>query len=130
MVTVSSLGASGGADAIVWGLGTNHQGTSGTGKLTAFDGDTGAVLVQSTTTMGDLEHWISPIAVNGRLYFAGDHGIYAFDLDGPAHPADAGPTVAPADAGVPNELLSHGLGSSDRSLRRVRSDLSGERAAR
>ena len=101
MVTVSSLTASGGTDAIVWGLGTNHQGTSGTGELTAFDGDTGAVLVQSTTTMGDLEHWISPIAVNGRLYFAGDHGIYAFDLDGAAHPADAGPTVAPVDAGLP-----------------------------
>jgi hypothetical protein len=40
--------------------------------LPSFDGDTGAILAQSTTTMSDVEHWNSPIVVNGRLYFAGD----------------------------------------------------------
>jgi len=106
IATASAIDGSGaGSDVIVWGLGTSHQGTAGNGRLTAFDGDTGAVLVQSTTTMTDVEHWISPIVANGRLYVAGDSHVYAFDLHGASRSADAGPTALPADAGPPAHCL-------------------------
>ena len=87
-------------DVVVWGLGTGNQGTAGTGKLSAFDGDTGALLAQASTTMSNVQHWISPIVAKGRLYIAGNAHVYAFDLAGPRHAppprADAG-----ADAGGP-----------------------------
>jgi outer membrane protein assembly factor BamB len=81
-------------DVVAWGLGTNSMGQAGSGKLRAFDGDTGALLAESPTTMPDLEHWISPIVANGRIYIAGDTHVYAFDLAGAKH------TVTVADAGA------------------------------
>jgi hypothetical protein len=102
IATATSVGADGVAtDVVVWGIGTSHQGTPGNGVLTAFDGDTGAVLVRSGAVLTDVEHWLSPIVVNGRMYVAGDHQVHAFDLGGAARAADAGPTLATADAGVP-----------------------------
>jgi outer membrane protein assembly factor BamB len=105
VTTASSVASGVGSDVVVWGLGTSHQGTAGNGKLTAFDGDTGAMLAQSTTTMSDLEHWNSPIVVNGRLYFAGDKRVYAFDLKGTKQSLDAGVLTANPDAGVPSSCL-------------------------
>jgi outer membrane protein assembly factor BamB len=102
-IATASAAASGGQaaqDVVVWGLGTGNQGTSGDGKLRAFDGDTGTVLAVAPTKMPDLEHWISPIVANGRIYVVGDKHVYAFDLGGPMHPApqesqDAGPDTGP-----------------------------------
>jgi hypothetical protein len=79
---------------VAWGLGTTSMGQKGSGKLRAFDGDTGELLAESPTTMPDLEHWISPIVVNGRVYVSGDTHLYAFDLKGSTH------TVSGTDAGV------------------------------
>jgi outer membrane protein assembly factor BamB len=99
MVTASSVSATGVAtDAVVWTIGTSHQGTSGNGLLTGFDGDTGSVLVQPTTLMADVEHWLSPIVVKGRMYVAGDKRVYAFDLKGAPHPSDAGALPLLGDA--------------------------------
>ncbi len=86
----------------MWGLGTNHGplGPTGSGKLRAFDGETGQLLAEAPGKMPDLEHWISPIAVKGRIYVAGDKHAYAFDLGGPAAPPDAG-APAPGDGGTP-----------------------------
>jgi outer membrane protein assembly factor BamB len=92
-------------DVVVWGLGTTSYLGKGSGKLRAFDGDTGVLLAQAGT-MPDLEHWVSPIIVNGRVYVSGDAHVYAFDLRGTPHtvtpPPDAGP---PGDAGPPASCL-------------------------
>jgi outer membrane protein assembly factor BamB len=93
-------------DVVVWGLGTPNQGAAGNGKLRAFDGDTGELLAEGSTKMPDLEHWISPIVANGRIYVAGDKHVYAFDLKGPmqATPPPSLPDSG-ADAGLPASCL-------------------------
>jgi outer membrane protein assembly factor BamB len=107
-IASASAAAKGGQaaqDVVVWGLGTNNYTLPGSGKLRAFDGDTGTLLAESPAKMPDLEHWLSPIIAKGRIYVAGDSSVYAFDLQGkanaPTPPADAGP----GDAGPPSSCL-------------------------
>jgi hypothetical protein len=59
-------------DAVVWGLGAG-----GTNQLYAFDGDTGALLVQSSG-ISKVSHWIAPIAAKGSIYVAGNARVFAF----------------------------------------------------
>jgi outer membrane protein assembly factor BamB len=103
--SAAASGSQAPTDVVVWGLGTISYTGNGSGKLRAFDGDTGALLAESPTTMSDLEHWISPIIVNGRVYVAGYAHVYAFDLKGATHtppnPGDAGT----GDAAPPTSCL-------------------------
>jgi hypothetical protein len=103
--SAAASGSKSAEDVVVWGLGTKSYGGAGSGKLRAFDGDTGALLAEGSTLMPDLEHWISPIVALGRVYVAGDSHVYAFDLKGAAHkvtpPGDAGT----GDGGPPGSCL-------------------------
>jgi outer membrane protein assembly factor BamB len=83
-------------DVVVWGLGTSSYLGAGSGKLRAFDGDTGALIAESPARMSGLEHWISPIIANGRIYVAGDKYVYGFDLKGGPNKV----TGVDADAGA------------------------------
>lgn len=49
----------GSADAVVWFMSN--------GKLTAVDGDTGAVLYTSADSCSNVQRWTSPIAANGHI---------------------------------------------------------------
>ena len=59
-------------DAVIWGLGAR-----GTNQLYAFDGDTGALLAESSGISG-ITHWIAPIVAKGTLYVAGNAQVFAF----------------------------------------------------
>jgi hypothetical protein len=45
------------------------------GKLTGVDGDTGASVFTSTNSCNNVQHWTSPIAVNGRIVVAGSGNL-------------------------------------------------------
>jgi outer membrane protein assembly factor BamB len=62
-----------GSDTLVWTAGALES-----GKLHAFDGDTGDPVYTSAETMGPLTHWIVPIAVHGRIIVGGNGAAYAF----------------------------------------------------
>ena len=56
---------------------------SGSSKLQAFDGDTGARVFQgggAAEAMGNVRHWVPPIAAKGRVLIAGDGAVYAFTV--------------------------------------------------
>jgi len=73
-----------GGDTIVWGLGTESAAEgAGDSRLHGFDGDTGAVVYAgggTAASMGPLRRFITPIAVNGRIFVAGDNQVYAFRI--------------------------------------------------
>jgi hypothetical protein len=69
MIATSTDGTS---EPIVWVVGSQ-----GDNALHAFDGDTGATIAV-TESVGNINRWISPIVVDGRLIVAGDDGVYAF----------------------------------------------------
>jgi outer membrane protein assembly factor BamB len=91
-------------DVVVWGLGTTTYAGKGSGLLSAFDGDTGVLLAEAGA-MPDLEHWVSPIIVNGRVYVAGDSHVYAFDLGGKPQTVPPPPDAGTGDAGPPANCL-------------------------
>jgi outer membrane protein assembly factor BamB len=103
--SAAASGSQAANDVVVWGLGTNSYLGKGSGKLRAFDGDTGALLAESPTSMPDLEHWISPIVVRGRVYVAGDSHVYAFDLKGATHTPTNPPDAGAGDASAPGSCL-------------------------
>ena len=62
-------------DPLVW--------VTGSQRLYAFDGDTGDVVFKgggAPEAMSNVNHWISPIAVKGRIVVAGDDAVYAFSV--------------------------------------------------
>ncbi|MGO9831290.1 MAG: PQQ-binding-like beta-propeller repeat protein [Myxococcaceae bacterium] len=59
-------------DAVVWGMGAY-----GDSKLYAVDGDTGALLVNSTA-MTNVIHWVAPLVAKGSLYVPVNGRVYAF----------------------------------------------------
>jgi len=67
----------GGGDTIVWVVGSE-----GDKKLHGFDGDTGATVFDGGTpaeTMSDdVRRYVTPIAVKGRIFVAGNNRVYAF----------------------------------------------------
>jgi hypothetical protein len=66
------------SEAVVWGLGVG-----GNNRLTAFDGDTGAVIFNGGAAgdaMTAMSQWITPIAARGRIYVAADNNVYAFTM--------------------------------------------------
>ncbi len=64
---------------MVWGLGAGGNAT-----LHAFDGDTGAPLFSSSTTIANTSPYITGIVARSRIYVAGENKIYAFRLPEPA----------------------------------------------
>ena len=73
-------------DALVWGLGGSSNTpprAAGTGALTAFDGDTGAIVFGDRgANLGgaSIQQWVPPIVAKGRLFVATDTRAYAFTL--------------------------------------------------
>jgi outer membrane protein assembly factor BamB len=66
------------SEAIVWTVGAEY-----TNQLHAFDGDTGEMLFTGggpDEHMGNVQHFQTPIVVNGRIFVAGDDGLYAFSV--------------------------------------------------
>jgi hypothetical protein len=63
-------------EAIVWSLG----GTT----LKGFDGDTGAVIFSGAgagnALTGGISQWVTPIAVKGRIFVAGNTNVHAFTM--------------------------------------------------
>ncbi len=56
---------------------------SGSSTLRAFDGDTGAPVFPgggAAEAMGNVRHWVPPIAAKGRVLIAGDNAVYAFTV--------------------------------------------------
>jgi hypothetical protein len=82
---------------IVWGVGA---GAGGSQKLYAFNGETGATLFNSTTTIAGASEFITGIVARNRLYVAGANKIYSFSLPEPKPAAItiSNPTVTPAGA--------------------------------
>ena len=74
MVTQTVLG---GGDTIVWVVGSE-----GDKMLHGFDGDDGSVVFAGGTSaelmQGGVHRYITPIAVKGRIFVAGDNKVYAF----------------------------------------------------
>jgi hypothetical protein len=74
MVTQTELG---GGDTIVWVVGCE-----GDLKLHGFDGDDGTVVFggggAAETMAGGVRRYVTPIAVKGRIFVAGDGRVYAF----------------------------------------------------
>ena len=60
------------SEPIVWVVGAQ-----GDNALHAFDGDTGAAIAV-TEGVGNINRWIAPIVVDGRVIVAGDNAVYAF----------------------------------------------------
>ncbi len=66
------------AESIVWTIGSEDS-----QQLRGFNGDTGAVIFAGTgTNVGHFNRFVSPIVGKGRIYVAGETGVYAFK----AHP--------------------------------------------
>ena len=61
------------AEALVWAAAAE-----GSGRLHAWDGDTGALVFRSTDVLAGLRRFGTPIAVNGRILVAADNRLYAF----------------------------------------------------
>jgi hypothetical protein len=62
------------AEPVVWVMGAQAS-----NLLYAFDGDTGA-LIAKTPPVGNVNRWIAPIDVEGRIFVAGDNAVYAFSM--------------------------------------------------
>ncbi len=60
------------SEPVVWVVGSQ-----GDNALHAFDGDTGATIAV-TPGVANINRWIAPIVVDGRLIVAGDNAVYAF----------------------------------------------------
>jgi hypothetical protein len=60
------------SEPVVWVIGSQ-----GDDALHAFDGDTGATIAV-TSGVGNINRWIAPIVVDGRVIVAGDDAVYAF----------------------------------------------------
>jgi hypothetical protein len=63
---------------VVWSVGAGAEGDN---RLHAFDGETGQVLFAGggpAEQMTFVRGYQTPIAVNGRIFVAGDDGLYAF----------------------------------------------------
>jgi outer membrane protein assembly factor BamB len=63
------------SDALVWIVSA-----TGSNRLLAFDGDTGAAVYTGGGTaeqLGSIEHWTSPIVAKGRFYVGGQNAVYA-----------------------------------------------------
>jgi outer membrane protein assembly factor BamB len=70
-------------NAIVWAVGTT---VSGDQRLHGYDGDTGAVIYSgggANELMTGTRQWNTGIAARGRIYFAADDKVYAFNLPSP-----------------------------------------------
>jgi hypothetical protein len=70
-------------NAIVWVVGTT---LSGDQRLHGYDGDTGAVIYSgggANELMNGTRQWNTGIAARGRIYFAADDKVYAFNLPSP-----------------------------------------------
>jgi len=61
------------SDAVVWSLGADFD-----LRLHGFDGDTGASVFTSATTLGTPRRFNAGIAAKGRLFFATDFLVRAF----------------------------------------------------
>jgi hypothetical protein len=74
MVTQTQLD---GGDTIVWVVGAE-----GDTKLHGFDGDAGTQVFDggnaAETMSGGVRRYVTPIAVKGRIFVAGDNRVYAF----------------------------------------------------
>ena len=53
-------------------------GAEGSGRLTGYDGETGASVYAGTDPLSGLRRFSTPIAAGGRVYVAGDGRVYAF----------------------------------------------------
>ncbi len=63
-------------DPLVWVLGA---GSSGSGKLLAFDLVTGAAVAKGgSTTASNVRSFTTPVPVHGRIFVAGDNQLFAF----------------------------------------------------
>jgi len=60
------------SESIVWTIGSEDS-----QELRGFDGDTGKPIV-SAPGGGQFNRFVSPIVGKGRLYVAGETGVYAF----------------------------------------------------
>ena len=60
-----------GSNTVVWVVGNDN-------KLYALDGDTGATLFTSSTTMSAVQSTQTPIIANGRVFVASNSQVYAF----------------------------------------------------
>ncbi len=66
------------SNALVWTVGSGY-----TNQLHAFDGDTGQVIFSGggpDEQMGNVQHFQTPIEVNGRIFVAGDDALYVFTV--------------------------------------------------
>jgi len=59
-------------DAVVWGMGAY-----GDGMLYGVDGETGALIVNSTAMNGVI-HWVAPLVAKGSIYVPAGGTVYAF----------------------------------------------------
>jgi hypothetical protein len=78
---------------VVWSVGA-----AGDNLLHAFDGETGNVLFAGggpAEQMTFVEGYQTPIVVNGRVFVAGDDGLYAFTTAGAAGEDRPARPVAP-----------------------------------
>jgi outer membrane protein assembly factor BamB len=69
----------GSSQPIVWTVGAEY-----TNQLHGYDGETGRLLFTGGgpfEQMGNVEHFQTPIVVDGRIFVAGDNQLYAFTLN-------------------------------------------------
>lgn len=71
----------GGADPLVWIIGTESNDSGSEGHLHAVNADTGEVVWDGggdADMMGNVRRFEAPIAAHGRVFVAGDDAVYAF----------------------------------------------------
>ena len=88
-------------NAIVWVVGAE-----GDQRLHAYNGDTGAIIYTGggpNEQMTGTRKWNTGIVARGRIYFAADNTVYAFEL--PAGTPTPTPTATPTATPTPTPAL-------------------------